>query len=112
MPDIILAGAGFSARWMKLATTTVPIVFAQMNDPVGAGIVESLARPGANVTGFALMEYGTSAKLLELLKRIAPRVTRTAVISTTRGGLAVSRPPRHSGLVPPNLLAVADEVIE
>jgi len=86
-PDVILAGDGFSARFLKLATTTVPIVFTGLNDPVGAGIVASLARPGANVTGFALIEYGTSAKLLDLLKQVAPHVKRAAVIRTLRGGL-------------------------
>ena len=62
------------------ATRTVPIVFANVTDPVGAGFVESLARPGGNATGFQLFEYGMSAKWLELLKEIAPRVTRAAVL--------------------------------
>ena len=62
------------------ATRTVPIVFVQVADPVGAGYVESLARPGGNATGFANFEYGLSAKWLELLKEIAPRVTRAAVL--------------------------------
>jgi putative tryptophan/tyrosine transport system substrate-binding protein len=62
------------------ATRTVPIVFTQTPDPVGAGFVNSLARPGGNVTGFLVFEYGISAKWLELLKEIAPRVTRAAVI--------------------------------
>jgi putative ABC transport system substrate-binding protein len=61
-------------------THTVPIVFTQTNDPVGAGYVDSLARPGGNATGFTNMEYGTSGKWLELLKEIAPGVTRAAVI--------------------------------
>ena len=62
------------------ATRKVPIVFVQVADPVGAGFVNSLARPGGNVTGFALFEYGISGKWLELLKEVAPRVTRAAVI--------------------------------
>ena len=62
------------------ATRTVPIVFVQVPDPVGAGFVESLARPGGNATGFMLFEYGMSGKWLELLKQIAPRVTRAAVL--------------------------------
>ena len=62
------------------ATRTVPIVFAQVADPVGAGFVDSLARPGGNATGFTLFEYGMSGKWLELLKEIAPRVTRAAVL--------------------------------
>ena len=62
------------------ATRTVPIVFAHVADPVGAGFVESLARPGGNATGFTLFEYGMSGKWLELLKQIAPGVTRAAVL--------------------------------
>src|SRR5262249_40863517 len=62
------------------ATRTVPIVFTGTPDPVGAGFVESLARPGGNATGFTIFEYGISGKWLELLKEIAPHVTRAAVI--------------------------------
>jgi putative tryptophan/tyrosine transport system substrate-binding protein len=65
---------------MLQATRTVPIVFVQVTDPVGAGFVESLARPGGNATGFAQFEYGISAKWLELLKQMAPSVTRAAVL--------------------------------
>jgi putative ABC transport system substrate-binding protein len=79
-PDVILAGAGAVIPSLLQATRTVPIVFTQTPDPVGAGFVESLARPGGNVTGFTTFEYGISAKWLELLKEIAPRVTRAAVI--------------------------------
>jgi putative tryptophan/tyrosine transport system substrate-binding protein len=62
------------------ATRTVPIVFANVADPVGAGYVDSLARPGGNATGFTQFEYGISGKWLELLKEVAPGVTRAAVI--------------------------------
>ena len=79
-PDVILAGGGAVIPSLLQATRTVPIVFTQTPDPVGAGFVESLARPGGNVTGFTTFEYGISAKWLELLKEIAPRVTRAAVI--------------------------------
>jgi putative ABC transport system substrate-binding protein len=65
---------------MLQATRTVPIVFVQVTDPVGAGFVDSLARPGGNATGFTQFEYGISAKWLELLKQIAPAVTRVAVL--------------------------------
>jgi putative tryptophan/tyrosine transport system substrate-binding protein len=79
-PDVILAtGASAIAPLLK-ATRTVPIVFTNVVDPVGAGFVDSLARPGGNVTGFVSFEYGLSAKWLELLKEITPRVTRVAVI--------------------------------
>jgi putative ABC transport system substrate-binding protein len=63
----------------------VPIVFAGLNDPVGAGVVRSLARPGGNITGFALVEYGFSTKWLELLKQIEPRLARVAVIRDPLG---------------------------
>src|SRR6516162_2685293 len=79
-PDVILAtGAAVIAPLLK-ATRTVPLVFTNVVDPVGAGFVDSLVRPGGNVTGFVSFEYGLSAKWLELLKEIAPRVTREAVI--------------------------------
>ena len=79
-PDVILAtGAAVIAPLLK-ATRTVPLVFTNVVDPVGAGFVDSLARPGGNVTGFVSFEYGLSAKWLELLKEIAPRVMRVSVI--------------------------------
>ena len=71
-PDVILAAGGQAVAPLLQATRTVPIVFAQVADPVGAGFVESLARPGGNVTGFTMFEYGMSGKWLELLKEIAP----------------------------------------
>ncbi len=79
-PDVILAAGTSTVGPLQQATRTVPIVFAQVTDPVGAGFVDSLARPGGNATGFTLSEYGISGKWLELLKEIAPRVTRVAVL--------------------------------
>ena len=79
-PDVILASGGSGVGALLQATRTVPIVFTQIGDPVGAGFVESLARPGGNATGFTSFEYGMSGKWLELLKEIAPRVTRAAVL--------------------------------
>jgi putative ABC transport system substrate-binding protein len=79
-PDVILAQTGLAMAALRQATSTVPIVFAQMVDPVGAGVVASLARPGANTTGFTSFEYGTSGKWLELLKEIAPRLTHAVVL--------------------------------
>jgi putative ABC transport system substrate-binding protein len=79
-PDVILASGGSVVGALLQATRTVPIVFTQTPDPVAAGFVASLARPGGNATGFATSEYGISAKWLELLKEIAPGVTRAAVL--------------------------------
>ncbi len=77
-PDVILVGGATNVEALQQATRTVPIVFAGTTDPVGAGYVESLARPGGNTTGFTSFEYGLSTKWLELLKEIAPRVTRVS----------------------------------
>jgi putative ABC transport system substrate-binding protein len=79
-PDVILATASPTVAALQAATRTVPVVFANAVDPVGAGFVDSLPRPGGNATGFVLFEYGISAKWLELLKEIAPHVTRVAVL--------------------------------
>jgi len=79
-PDVILAASGAIVPWLLQATRSVPIVFAQVPDPVGAGFVESLAHPGGNITGFTNFEFSIGGKLLELLKEIAPRVTRAAVL--------------------------------
>jgi putative tryptophan/tyrosine transport system substrate-binding protein len=80
-PDVLVSGTGTATVAPLLqATRTVPIVFVVVIDPVGAGFVASLARPGGNATGFTMFEYGISGKWLELLKEIAPRVTRAAVL--------------------------------
>jgi putative ABC transport system substrate-binding protein len=79
-PDVILASGGSVVGTLLQVTRSVPIVFTLTPDPVGAGFVASLARPGSNATGFSEFEYGISAKWLELLKEIAPRVTRAAVL--------------------------------
>jgi putative ABC transport system substrate-binding protein len=79
-PDVILTAASAATAAMQEATRTLPIVFVNVTDPVGAGYVASLARPGGNATGFTFIEYGTSGKWLELLKEIAPRVTRAAIL--------------------------------
>jgi putative tryptophan/tyrosine transport system substrate-binding protein len=79
-PDVILASGGQVVGGLLQVTRTVPVVFTQTPDPVGAGFVASLAQPGGNATGFTQFEYGVSAKWLELLKEIAPRVTRAAVL--------------------------------
>jgi putative ABC transport system substrate-binding protein len=79
-PDVILAPAATTVGPLLQATRTVPIVFPVIVDPVGAGVVESLARPGGNATGFMNFEYSIGGKWLELLKEIAPGVTRVAVL--------------------------------
>jgi putative tryptophan/tyrosine transport system substrate-binding protein len=80
-PDVVLAAGGTAlVVALQQATATVPIVFMWVADPVGAGLVESLARPGGNATGFTVYEYSMSGKWIELLKEIAPRVTRAAVV--------------------------------
>ena len=79
-PDILLADATVSVTALLHVTRNLPIVFAQVADPVGAGFVARLARPGGNITGFANFEYAIGAKWLELLKQIAPHVTRVALI--------------------------------
>jgi putative ABC transport system substrate-binding protein len=79
-PDVILASGASNVGPLLQATRTVPIVFPVIGDPVGAGFVDSLARPGGNATGFMSREYSLSGKWLELLKEIAPSVTRVAVL--------------------------------
>jgi putative ABC transport system substrate-binding protein len=79
-PDVILASGGSVMGPLQQATRTVPMVFASVIDPVGAGYVESLARPGGNSTGFTVFEHSISGKWLGLLKEIAPNVTRVAVL--------------------------------
>ena len=79
-PDVILTTGASAVPPLLKATRNVPVVFTNVVDPVGAGFVDSLAKPGGNVTGFVSLEYGSSIKWLELLKEIAPRVNRVAVI--------------------------------
>jgi putative ABC transport system substrate-binding protein len=90
-PDVILASGGASVAALQQVTRTVPIVFAQVTDPVGAGYVASLARPGGNATGFTQFEFGISGKWLELLKQIAPQVTRAAVIRDPTVGAGIGQ---------------------
>jgi putative ABC transport system substrate-binding protein len=79
-PDVILTNGSVGIAAVLAATRTIPVVFVQVTDPVGAGLVESLARPGGNATGFTLFEFSASGKWVELLKQIAPAVTRAAVL--------------------------------
>jgi putative ABC transport system substrate-binding protein len=116
-PEVILAGGPQSVEALQRETRTLPIVFANVADPVGAGYVASLARPGANSTGFMNNEFGLSTKWLELLKQIAPRVTRVAVVRTpTIGGssqfaaIQAVAPSFGVELTPLNGRADADEI--
>ena len=107
-PDVILAAGDSTVPPLLQATRTVPIVFPVVTDPVGAGYVDSLARPGGNVTGFMVFEFGMSGKLLELLKEMAPTVTRAAIIrdATIPAGMAqfgaiqAVAPPLHVEVTP------------
>jgi putative tryptophan/tyrosine transport system substrate-binding protein len=92
-PDVILAQSSPSIAVLLQATRTVPIVFTLIADPVGAGYVDSLAHPGGNATGFSVFEYSIGGKWLELLKEIAPHVTRVAVLRE----LAVAAGPAQFG---------------
>src|SRR5216684_6203985 len=89
-PDVILATGDSTVPPLLQATRTVPIVFPVVTDPVAAGYVDSLARPGGNATGFMIFEYSMGGKWLELLKEIAPNVTRVAIIrdATNPSGIA------------------------
>jgi putative ABC transport system substrate-binding protein len=89
-PDVILAFGGSTVGPLLQATRTVPIVFPAISDPVGAGFVDSLARPGGNATGFMTVEYSMGGKWLELLKEIAPGVTRAAVLRDPTQGAGTS----------------------
>jgi ABC-type uncharacterized transport system substrate-binding protein len=89
-PDVILVGGGSGVGPLLEATRTVPVVFTVVNDPVGAGYVDNLARPGGNATGFMSFEFSLSAKWLELLKQIAPGLMRVAVLRDARQSFAMS----------------------
>ncbi|MBR0939047.1 ABC transporter substrate-binding protein [Bradyrhizobium jicamae] len=79
-PDILLASGALGVAAVQKITRSIPVVFASVADPVGAGIVESLAKPGGNITGFMVSEYSFNTKLLELLKQILPNLTRAAIL--------------------------------
>ncbi len=90
-PDVIVAGFGPTTGVLQQLTRTVPIVFTTVVDPVGAGFVDSLARPGGNATGFIQAEYTLSGKWLELLREIAPQVSRVGVIRTAGGIVGIGQ---------------------
>jgi len=90
-PDVVLAITTNAVLELQKASRTVPIVFTQVIDPVGSGLVRNLARPGGNVTGFLTFEYSISAKWLDLLKEIAPGVTRIAVLRTAAAAAGIGQ---------------------
>jgi putative ABC transport system substrate-binding protein len=99
-PDVILASASAGVAALQQASRSAPIVFANVIDPVGAGFVASLAQPGGNATGFTAFEYGISGKWLELLKEIAPRVTRAAVLRDPAVASGIGQPCRRTRRFP------------
>jgi putative tryptophan/tyrosine transport system substrate-binding protein len=90
-PDVILAAGSPSVAALQQVTRTLPIVFVHVTDPVGAGFVDTLARPGGNTTGFMLLEYSSSGKWLELLKQIAPQMTRAGVLRDPANPAAIAQ---------------------
>jgi len=100
-PDVILAGGSSTVGPLLQATRTVPIVFTLGNDPVGSGFVDSLARPGGNATGFMSYEFSIAGKWLELLKEIAPGVTRVAVLRDSSQAFATSMFATMQAVAPP-----------
>ena len=116
-PDAIFATTFPIVVGLQQATRSVPIVFAGLFDPVGAGLVASLARPGGNTTGFAAFEYGLSVKWLELLKQVAPRVTRVAVLRDSLTPVGIGQLAAIQGVAPsfgveltPLVVRDADEI--
>jgi ABC-type uncharacterized transport system substrate-binding protein len=100
-PDVILASGVPVVTALLQATRSVPIVFAQVVDPVGSGLVASLARPGGNITGFTVFEFGMSGKWVELLKQIAPGLTRAAVIRDPAIASGIGQFAAIQGAAPP-----------
>ena len=100
-PDVMVATGGASVGPLLQAAKTIPVVFANVPDPVGSGFVESLSRPGGNATGFLQFEYNLSGKWLELLKQIAPNVTNSAILwdPTILAGIGQRRHPVRSAVV-------------
>src|SRR5580700_947879 len=102
-PEVILASPSPSVAELQRITRTTPIVFANLIDPVGAGFVASLARPGGNTTGFSAFEYSLSGKWLELLKELAPNVTRVAVLRDPAETAGIGQFAAIQAMAPPTL---------
>jgi putative tryptophan/tyrosine transport system substrate-binding protein len=101
-PDVLLASASPSVAALRQVTSNVPIVFANVIDPVGAGFVASLARPGGNTTGFSAFEYRLSGKWLELLKEIVPSIIRAAVLRDPALGVGIGQFAAIQAFAPPS----------
>jgi putative ABC transport system substrate-binding protein len=102
-PDVIVAAQSASVAALQQITHNVPIVFANVVDPVGAGFVASLARPGGNTTGFSAFEYSLSGKWLELLKEIAPSITRAAILRDPALAAGIGQFAAIQALAPPSI---------
>src|SRR2546423_4260875 len=102
-PDVIVAAQSASVAALQQITHTVPIVFANVVDPVGAGFVASLARPGGNTTGSSAFEYSLSGKWLELLKEIAPSITRAAILRDPALAAGIGQFAALQALAPPSI---------
>jgi putative tryptophan/tyrosine transport system substrate-binding protein len=102
-PDVILASSSASVAALQRATHDVPIVFANVIDPVGAGFVASLARPGGNITGFSAFEYSIGGKWVELLKEVAPNLNRIAVLRDPALPAGIGQFAAIQALIPPTL---------
>ena len=102
-PDVILASSTTGVAALQRITRSVPIVFASVIDPVGAGFVATMARPGGNTTGFSAFEYSLSGKWLELLKEIAPNLTRIAILRDTTTSAGIGQFAVIQAMAPPSL---------
>ncbi len=101
-PDVIVTSGSLAAGPMVRATLNIPIVFLQIIDPVGSGLVESMAQPGANVTGFMQFEYSLAGKWLELLKELAPNLSRVAVLRDATSGPGIGQFAVIQAMAPPH----------
>ncbi|MGB6542123.1 MAG: ABC transporter substrate-binding protein [Xanthobacteraceae bacterium] len=102
-PDVIFASGSVNVAALQRITRSVPIVFANIIDPVGAGFIASLARPGGNTTGFSAFEYSLAGKWLELLKELAPNLTRVAVLRDSSLAAGIGQYAAIQALAPPSL---------
>jgi putative ABC transport system substrate-binding protein len=101
-PDVIVISGSLAAGPMARATLNIPIVFLQVIDPVGQGLVESMAQPGGNVTGFMQFEYSLAGKWLELLKELAPNLSRVAVLRDATSGPGIGQFAVIQAMAPPH----------